>query len=77
MYYTLWVGLWASLGACLGTIINWIYIRISGRQTIITWMLVAMYAIQVLAIPTVGWVQLAKDIKLGVEISKASSFCPA
>jgi hypothetical protein len=40
-------------------------------------MLVAMYAIQVLAIPTVGWVQLAKDIKLGVEISKASSFCPA
>jgi hypothetical protein len=55
VYYALWVGFWAVFGQMLGSVINWVFIRVSGKQSIIVWTLVAMFVLEIAVIPTVGW----------------------
>ena len=63
--YALWLGFWSVFGSITGSACAWLYMKIAGRQSIIIWMLVAMFVVQIIAIPAVGWVQLAHDITSG------------
>lgn len=56
MLYALWIGFWCLFGGVFGSAAAWLYMRFSGKQSIIIWALVAMFVIEVIAIPGVGWV---------------------
>ena len=75
VFFALWIGLWAVIGGVLGAACTWLYMKISGRQSIIIWMLVAMFIIEIIVIPLVGWTQLAKDLKNDVDIGKFNNLC--
>ena len=64
------------MGGVTGAAATWVYMKLSGRQSIIIWMLVAMFVVEVVVIPLVGWTQLAKDIENGVDIGKFTELCP-
>ena len=76
VFFALWIGLWAVVGGVTGAAATWVYMKLSGRQSIIIWMLVAMFVVEVVVIPLVGWTQLAKDIENGVDIGKFTELCP-
>ena len=73
--YSLWLGAWATFGSVVGMWGTNIYMRISGRQSIIVWVLVFMFAISVIAIPILGGLSLAQEVELGQDIFKFNSLC--
>jgi uncharacterized membrane protein YfcA len=75
VFFALWLGFWAVFGGVTGAACTWLYMKISGRQSIIIWMLVAMFVVEIVVIPLVGWTQLAKDLTNGLDIGKFNNLC--
>jgi uncharacterized membrane protein YfcA len=77
IYYGLWISLWSIVGTLLGLILaNW-YMRVSGRQSIIVWALVAVFVISTIAIPIFGGMSLAEEASRGIDIYAFSNMCTA
>jgi uncharacterized membrane protein YfcA len=73
--YALWLGFWSVFGSIAGSAGAWFYMKVSGRQSFIIWILVAMFVLQILTIPTLGWILLFEDIANGVDIGEFSKLC--
>jgi hypothetical protein len=65
------------VGTLLGLILaNW-YMKVSGRQSIIVWALVAVFVISTVAIPVFGGLSLAEEYANGIDIYAFKSLCTA
>jgi uncharacterized membrane protein YfcA len=73
--YSLWLGAWATFGSVVGMWLTNLYMRMSGRQSVIVWALVLMFVISVIAIPTLGGLSIKKEMDLGHDIFKFGSLC--
>jgi len=73
--YSFWLGAWACFGSVVGMWGTNIYMRMSGRQSVIVWVLVFMFAISVVAIPILGGLSIADEMAKGVDIWKFGSLC--
>ena len=52
--YSLWVGLWATIGGVLGSAALIIYIKMKGRQSTIIFVLVLEFVVAAVLIPYFG-----------------------
>lgn len=73
--YSFWLGAWATFGSVIGMWLTNLYMRMSGRQSIIVWVLVFMFAISVIAIPVLGGLSIKQEMDLGKDIYKFSTIC--
>ena len=73
--YSLWLGAWATFGSVVGMWGTNIYMKLSGRQSIIVWVLVFMFAISVVAIPILGGLSIKRESELGKDIYAFNAVC--
>lgn len=73
--YALWIGLWSTLGTLLGLVATGWYMRVSGRQSIIVWILVLIFFLSVIAIPVFGGKSLMEQHDQGFDIFAFNDIC--
>ena len=56
--YGLWIAFWSSVGMIIGLQITQYYMKKSGRQSIIVWCLVIIFAASLIAVPIFGGMSL-------------------
>lgn len=66
--YSLWVGLWASLGGVIGSLALIMYVKYGGRQSTIVFILVFEFVISVSLIPYFGTMQVKADHDGGKDV---------
>lgn len=66
--YSFWLGAWATFGSVAGMWLTNLYMRMSGRQSIIVWMLVLVFVISVISIPILGGLSILKEMEQGKNI---------
>jgi len=75
--YSLWISIAAIVGTILGVLISEWYMRISGRQSVIVWVLVFIFFLSVVAIPIFGGKNLKEQYDAGYDIFAFHSLCKA
>lgn len=73
--YSLWVGLWASVGGVIGSAALIIYIKFKGRQSTIVFILVLEFIVAIVLIPYFGVNQVLQTARQGTNVWAASSVC--
>jgi len=75
VYYGLWIGFWSCLGMGAGLVVTNMYMKKSGRQSVIVWALVIIFISSVIAIPIFGGLSLSKEVDEGLDLWAFSEFC--
>jgi len=73
--YGLWIGLWSCIGMVAGLLIAQFYMKKTGRQSIIVWVLVFLLMISTVAIPIFGGLSLSKEVDEGLDLTAFSDIC--
>ena len=73
--YGLWIGAWSTVGMVIGILLTTLYMKKTGRQSIIVWCLVVIFFVSVVAIPIFGGLSLADQAEEGVDIFAFTSVC--
>ena len=73
--YGLWIGAWSTVGMVIGILLTTLYMKKTGRQSIIVWCLVVIFFVSVVAIPIFGGLSLADQAEEGVDIYAFQSVC--
>lgn len=63
--YGFWIGFWSIVGMLIGQIYTASYIKRTGRQSIIVWVLALFFVASVIMLPIFGGVSLLKQAKEG------------
>ena len=75
--YGFWIGLWSCVGMVAGLLIAQFYMKKTGRQSIIVWVLAMLLFVSVVAIPIFGGMSLSKEADEGVELMAFNDICTA
>ena len=75
VYYGLWIGAWSTLGMVGGLIATQLYMKRTGRQSIIVWCLVVIFLVSTVAIPIFGGISLKKEKEEGLDLLAFQSIC--
>lgn len=75
MPYSLWIALWSVVGSLLGIWLSQLYMKASGRQSVIVWTLSFIFVLSVVAIPIFGSQSLRQQHEEGVDILAFKSLC--
>ena len=73
--YSLWISFWSTVGSIIGLWLTEIYMRRSGRQSIIVFFLTFVLGISVIGIPVFGAGDLIKLSNEGKDIWAFRSIC--
>ena len=75
--YGLWIGFWSCIGMVAGLLIAQFYMKKTGRQSIIVWVLAFLLGVSVIAIPIFGGISLAKEVDEGLDLYAFNDICVA
>jgi len=75
LYYGLWIGGWSTVGMVLSLFLTQYYMKKTGRQSIIVWCLVGVFAVSVVAIPIFGGLSLKKEHDEGLDLLAFQDLC--
>ena len=75
--YGLWIGLWSCIGMVAGLLIAQFYMKKTGRQSIIVWVLAFLLSCSVVAIPIFGGISLSKEVDEGLDLYAFNDICSA
>ena len=75
LWYSMWIAAWSTVGMLLAICAVESYMKKSGRQSIIVWCLVVVFAISVIAIPIFGGISLKKEAEEGLDLTEFFSLC--
>ena len=73
--YSLWIGGWSTVGMVASLAATQWYMKRSGRQSVIVWCLVVIFAISVVAIPVFGGLSLKKEQEDGLDLLAFNNLC--
>ena len=73
--YGFWIGLWSVIGMVLGLCAAQVYMKRTGRQSIIVWVLCFLLFISTVAIPIFGGISLQKEVDEGKSLWAFSDIC--
>ena len=73
--YALEIGLMSVVGMMLGSCIANHYVKKSGRQSIIVWVLAFLLIISVVVIPIIGTLSLLQDVDEGLDVMAFKDIC--
>lgn len=73
--YGFWIGFWSIVGMLIGQIFTASYIKRTGRQSIIVWVLALFFVASVVMLPIFGGVSLMKQAKEGKDIFAFKDMC--
>ena len=73
--YGLWIGFWSCIGMILGLCGTQVYMKRTGRQSIIVWTLVFVFILSVIAIPIFGGLSIKKEHDEGLDLWAFNSVC--
>ena len=75
LIYGLWVALWSTVGMVLGLIGAQWYMKKNGRQSLIVWCLVVIFAVSIVSVPIFGGISLKNQMDEGMDIYAFSPVC--
>ena len=75
--YGLWIGFWSCFGMVLGLCMAQCYMKKTGRQSIIVWVLVFLLFVSTIAIPIFGGISLQKEADEGKDLMAFQDICTA
>lgn len=75
--YGFWIGFWSCFGMVLGLCGAQVYMKKTGRQSIIVWVLVFLLFVSTIAIPIFGGISLKKEADEGKDLMAFSDICEA
>ena len=75
--YGMWIGAWSCVGMVIGLLITNFYMKRTGRQSVIVWCLVVIFAVSVIAIPIFGGLSLKEEADEGKNLMEFESLCAA
>lgn len=73
--YGLWIGFWSCIGMVIGILGTQVYMKRTGRQSIIVWCLVFVFVLSVISIPIFGGLSLKKEHDEGLDLMEFNSVC--
>ena len=73
--YGFWIGLWSCVGMVLGLCAAQVYMKKTGRQSIIVWVLTFLLFVSTVAIPIFGGISLKKEADEGKNLMAFSDIC--
>jgi len=73
--YALWISCFSLLGSVLGMICTDWAVRITGKASIMVWILVAVFVISTISTPVFGGLSVADDKEHGVNIFAFIPLC--
>ena len=73
--YALWASSWSAVGALIGLKLARVYMKRSGRQSVIVFCLTIILAIAVIGVPFFGGLELSAKADLGEDIMAFKSLC--
>jgi uncharacterized membrane protein YfcA len=73
--YSLWISGWSTLGSIIGLWLTDIYMKKSGRQSIIVFFLTLILFISVIGVPIFGYFDLKKEVEDGNDIWAFRPLC--
>ena len=68
MAYSLWISFWSCVGIVVGLLLTQYYMKKTGRQSVIVWCLVIIFAVSTFAIPVFGGLSLQKEVGEGLDL---------
>ena len=75
LYYALWVSTWALLGSILGMASTDKVVKMTGKASIIVWVLVFVFVISTISTPVFGGFSLKEQASQGTDILAFTSLC--
>ena len=60
-YYALWISLFSLIGSVLGMMATDRLVRMTGKPSIMVWILVAVFVISTISTPIFGGISIAKE----------------
>ena len=66
--YSLWISFWSCVGIVVGLLLTQYYMKKTGRQSVIVWCLVIIFAVSTFAIPVFGGLSLQKEVGEGLDL---------
>lgn len=73
--YAIWISAWSTFGSLIGMQLTDIYMKRSGRQSIIVFFLTFVLFISVIGIPIFGYLEIKQDIDDGLNIWAFRTIC--
>ena len=77
LWYGMWIAWWSVVAVLISVLVTEYYMKRTGRQSIIVWCLVVIFAISVVAIPIFGGISLEKEMEEGLELWAFNDLCKA
>ena len=75
IYYALWISVWSLAGSIFGMSITDKVVAMTGKASIIVWVLVFVFIISTIATPVFGGISLKEQADEGTDIFKFNSMC--
>ena len=75
LYYALWVSSWSLIGSIIGMASTDKVVKMTGKASIIVWVLVFVFIISTISTPVFGGFSLKQQASEGTDILAFSSLC--